>query len=492
MNGAPERLGSTLLGGETRAVRVAIVGGGLAGLAAAVALSDSRLQRESSSAQLAIEVFESRRMLGGRATSYRDPETGELVDNCQHVSLGCCTNFDDFCRRAGLADLFTRETSLYFIGPNRSTCTIRRSRGLPAPLHLAPSLLRLSYLNRRERIAVAAALRRLARTPSHDEASGLMFGQWLRQAGQSERAIELFWTPIVVSALSEEVNRTSNVVARKVFVDAFLRHARGYEMTVPNVPLRVLYDDHVVRWLAQRGVKLHLGAEVRAIEFSDETACSLALAGGDRRPFDLFCVAAPWYRIREIFDRSWENRLPFLKAVEHFEESPITSVHLWCDKKLLLPQRHVVLPGRFSQWIFSRKDEGSSFYYQVVISASREVASMTRREVIARVCRDLEDVLGEPVEANRSRSKVITEGRAVFSPSPVSERNRPSQRTPVPNLFLAGDWTATGWPATMEGAVRSGYLAAEAMLEKLGSPESILQADLPAAPLARWLFGLRS
>jgi uncharacterized protein with NAD-binding domain and iron-sulfur cluster len=160
-------------------------------------------------------------------------------------------------------------------------------------------------------------------------------------------------------------------------------------------------------------------------------------------------------------------------------------------QRLRLPSRQAVLPGRFSEWIFDRTSDGASPYYQVVISASREVASMRGHEVVARVCRDLEEAFGENIEENIARSKVITEQRAVFSPTPQAESLRPSQRTPVPNLFLAGDWTATGWPATMEGAVRSGYLAAEAILEKLGSAEIVLKPDLPVAPLARWLLGLR-
>jgi squalene-associated FAD-dependent desaturase len=471
-------------------LRVAIVGGGLAGLAAAVALADSRVQRESRASRLQIELFESRRMLGGRATSYRDPETGERIDNCQHVSLGCCTNFDDFCRRTGIDGLFDSETALHFIGPDLRISSLRRSPWLPAPLHLAPSFLRLSYLTWREKLAVATALRRLARSSS-DAASLLTMGQWLRQAGQSMRAIELFWSPVIVSALSEDVDRASYDASRKVFVDAFLRHASGYEMRVPNVALGALYDEHLVRWLERRHVKLHLETEVRAIEITNGKARSLVLSDGSRRAFDFCCVAAPWFRVSQLFDRSLSDRLPFLHATAHLKESPITSVHLWCKRRLALRCRHAVLPGRFSQWIFDRTNKESSPYYQVVISASREVAAVSRREVIASVTRDLSEVLREPIGNAVSRAKVITEHRAVFSPTAEAELHRPPQRTPLANLFLAGDWTATGWPATMEGAVRSGYLAAEALLESLGVKENILKADLPAARLARWLLGLR-
>jgi uncharacterized protein with NAD-binding domain and iron-sulfur cluster len=148
-----------------------------------------------------------------------------------------------------------------------------------------------------------------------------------------------------------------------------------------------------------------------------------------------------------------------------------------------------VLPGRFSQWVFDRS--GACPYYQVVISASREVASLPRGEVIALVRRDLEEISGQPLGEVVMRAKVITEHKAVFSPTVDSERWRPSQSTPVTNLFFAGDWTATGWPATMEGAIRSGYLAAEGILAQLGAKETILAPDLPAARLSRWLLGVR-
>jgi squalene-associated FAD-dependent desaturase len=489
MTGDRRRTESTLISGDVPPLRVAIVGGGLAGLATAAALADSELQRESNGARLAIEVFESRRMLGGRATSYRDPESGELFDNCQHVSLGCCTNFDDFCRRTGIDHLFTRESTLAFFGPNRRTHLVRRSRWLPAPLHLAPSLLRLSYLSWRERWATAMCLRELARCCSTETAERLTFGAWLRNRGQSERAIELFWSPVIVSALSEEVDRASLSACRKVFVDAFLRHARGYEMRIPRVPLRTLYEDHLSRWLQERFVGLHLGCDVRAVEGSPERASGIILAGGQRRPFDKICVAVPWGRACELFEPDLALRLSFVHDLARFEEVPITSVHVWCSLPIRLPARHAVLPGRFSQWVFDRS--GGSPYYQVVISASREAASLPRDEVIARVQHDLEEISGQPLGDVISRAKVITEHKAVFSPRVETEDRRPPQSTPVPNLFLAGDWTATGWPATMESAVRSGYLAAEAMLETLGSKKTILKPDLPAARLSRWLFKIR-
>jgi squalene-associated FAD-dependent desaturase len=479
----------SVVGDAHRPHRVAIVGGGLAGIAVAVALCESKIQQPPHR-RLQIELFESRRMLGGRATSYRDPHTGDLIDHCQHVSLGCCTNFDDLCRRTKIDHLFDRETSLNFAGPDGRLRIVARSRWLPAPLHLAPSLVRLRFLSWRDRLGIVRAMRRLASARDR-EGEKLSFQEWLQEHNQSPTAFALFWSPVIVSALSEDVERASLPACRKVFVDAFLRHARGFELRLPRVPLRSLYEDHLGAWLESRGVKLHLRAEVRSILLRGERACSLAMAEGDHREFDSICLAVPWYRVGELFDAEAATRLPFLAAAGRFQPAPITSVHLWCSEPISLPRRHLVLPGGFSQWVFDRTLIVGRPYYQIVISASRQVAVLSQEEVLSRVYRELEGICGRPIRELVVRSKVITEHRAVFSPVPDSDQLRPLQKTPISNLYVAGDWTATGWPATMEGAVRSGYLAAEALLGELGERETFLAADLRATPVTRWLFGIR-
>ena len=189
--------------------------------------------------------------------------------------------------------------------------------------------------------------------------------------------------------------------------------------------------------------------------------------------------------------------MPELKHVGEFQSAPISAVHLWFDRPITeLP--HAVLPGRLSQWVFnhgkqapagSDDAQGRGYYYQVVISASRELADQAREATIAKVREELAAAWPEAAQAKLIQSRLITQQHAVFSPLPGTERLRPNQRTGVPNLFLAGDWTATGWPATMEGAVRSGYLAAEAVLGSLGWPAEILVPDLPRPWLARRVIG---
>jgi squalene-associated FAD-dependent desaturase len=461
--------------------RIAIVGGGLAGLAAAVGLAGRGLS---------VELYEARRQLGGRATSFRDPESGALVDHCQHVSMGCCTNLADFCRRTGLTEFVKRYRALHFFGPDGRRRDVSAGRWLPAPLHLLPSLLRLDYLSMGERLKIVRGMRRLVRvTASRDSKS---IGQWLLDNGQSHRAIELFWTPVIVSALSETVDRASVSVARKVFVDGFMAGREAYELHIPQVPLGDFYGSRLEKWFKENGVAVRLGCPaiqvigdasgVREVEFND----------GRRAACDAMILAVPWRRIGELLGEPLRVALPELRGIDELESAPITAVHLWFDRPITdLP--HAVLPGRTSQWLFNRgtqaDSETSTHHYQVVISASRDLANQHREQTIAEVLKELASVWPDTNAAKLLQSKIVTEQHAVFSPLPGADRFRPAHQTSVPNLFLAGDWTATGWPATMEGAVRSGYLAAEAVLGLFGQSAKLLVPDLKASWLVRRLVG---
>jgi len=445
--------------------RVAVVGGGLAGLAAAVAAAEAGLD---------VELFEARRRLGGRAGSFRDPHCGELVDRCQHVAMGCCTNLADLCRRTGLADGFRRYRRLHFIGPGGSRHDLAGCRLLPAPLHLVPGLLRLGYLGLRDRLRILRTMTRLARLDPGGSTPDATIGPWLREQGESDRAIERFWSVVLVSALSERPERASLAAARKVFVDGFLSSRRAYELEVPQQPLEEIFDRRLGAWLTERNVVLHRGTRIKQIAGDRQRAEAVELADGSRRRFDGFVAAVPWRNVRALFAESMLEALPGLNAVDRIEPAPITAVHLWFDRPIT-PLPHAVLVGRLGQWVFPRTppagDPAASppgFYYQVVISASHGLKDRDREEVIGQVHDELGAIWPAAREAQLLRSRMVTHPEAVFSVTPGIDRLRPKQQTPIANLALAGDWTATGWPATMEGAVRSGYLAAEAIRKSLG------------------------
>ncbi len=474
---------------------VAILGGGLAGLSAAVALCQRGVR---------VELFEARQKLGGRAGSYVDRDSGELIDHCQHVAMGCCTSFLDFCRQTKIAELFTRQRRLHFFAPDGQRCDFEAAAPLPVPLHLAPALWAQKYLSPADRRAIAGAMLRLARLPPKDDSQSPTIGQWLQQQRQSPAAIEQFWQVVLVSALGESLERASLAAARKVFVDGFLAARSAYEVITPKVPLGELYDDRVAAWLRKRGVTIHVGCGVSQIagRSSFRSASGITLKDGSQRSFDCVIAALPWRRLPEVLSPELAAALPdLLNATDKIESSPITGIHLWFDRPIM-DLSHAVLVGRLTQWAFAKNCGlhvesairnpqsaiGSMHYYQVVISASRNLAGRNRDDVLAEVLGDLNAVFPPSRAAKLLRWQMVTDQEAVFSVRPGLSQIRPAQRTSVPNLFLAGDWTATLWPATMEGAVRSGYLAAEALLASLGRRQQIVTPDLPRGWLARFLI----
>jgi len=461
----------------------AIVGGGLAGLAAAFALREQGVP---------VELFEARRALGGRASSYREA-SGELVDHCQHVSMGCCTSLSDFCRRAGIEDEFRRYETLHFLGPDGKQYDLAAHKTLPAPLHLLPALMRLGYFSWRNRVQMASALLRLARVKLSSPAAEMRMADWLRAAGQSTQAIEQFWEVVLVSALGETLDRVTVAAARKVFVDGFMTTRAGYQVLVPQLPLGQLYGERLAARLREQGVVLHVNATVSQVLGDARRAIGIRLADGTERQFGSVVLATTWRRVSGLLPDSMDVVREQLAGAEQFESSPITGIHLWFDRPIMsLP--HVVLPGRKSHWLFHvgrsvvpQSDVGEAHYYQVVISASRHLIGQPREQLVSQIVEELQAALPDAQAARLLHSRVVTEKHAVFSPLPGSESARPAQLTAIPGLFLAGDWTATGWPATMEGAVRSGYLAAQAVLAEHGQQVSLLPADPQPNFLARWV-----
>jgi squalene-associated FAD-dependent desaturase len=463
--------------------RIGIVGGGLAGLAAATVLAEE---------DMTIDLFEARRQLGGRAGSFQLEDQPQAIDHCQHVAMACCTNFLNFCQRSGVTDYFRRESRLHFFGPDQQRIDLNPPRWLPAPLHLAPFLLRLRYLNWKERLGVASALWRLARHHSEENESSPNIGQWLSAAGQSERAQERFWSVVLVSALGESLDRASITAARKVFVDGFMAHRTAYQVDVPTISLGELYDGHVARHLAGRQVALHRETAVRQIHVKPN-GLTLELANGSQRCYDFLILATSWRRVESLLADEIRAQLPQVRGWSELPSSPITSVHLWFDRPLT-SLTHAILVGHLGQWVFNhgRKTSESGntegHYYQVVISASRDLTLTTREDVVDKVVSELKALWPAAEQASLLKSQIVTQRDAVFSYTPGLDRQRPSQTTKVPHLLLAGDWTQTGWPATMEGAVRSGYLAAEALLKQMGQPRSLLVPGLKPSWLARLLW----
>jgi zeta-carotene desaturase len=436
---------------------VAVLGGGLAGLAAATALGSSGFQ---------VDLYEARAFLGGRATSWpvagpAGGEETEMVDNCQHVLVRCCVNLLDLYRRLGVENKIRFHREFRFIEPGGRTSVLKRGV-LPAPAHFAGSFLGLKYLGIADKIAIARAMYAIPRERSRADLDRISMLDWLREKRQTPRAIERYWRQVLVSAINEELDRMAAAHGFQVFWLGMIARADSYEMGLPDVPLRELYDERALGG----GVRLRCRAAVTAIETEGECVTAIQ-AGGERVQADYYVSCLPFERLMPL--------LPGLPVEwSAFGHSPITGIHLWFDRPVSdVP--HATLLDRTIQWFFN-KSEGR--YVQLVVSASRSLTGMPRNEIIALAVRELAEFFPAVAGARLEKAHVIKEVRATFSARPGLERLRPASATHLKNFFLAGDWTRSGWPATMEGAVRSGYLAAEAVTRACGAPRRFVLPDV--------------
>jgi hydroxysqualene dehydroxylase len=452
--------------------KVIVVGGGLAGMAATVALE---------SAGCEVTLLEARKTLGGRAGSFEDPQTGEILDNCQHVLLGCCVNLIDFYQRIGASNRIHWENTIHFFDSRGNEYRLWVADGFPAPFHLALAGMTFGALTLRERIALSRAMLAMLRLGPAGRAklADISFGQWLADHHQPKELVDKFYDLVLISALNENCRDASAAYAIQVFQEGMLFHQSAYRMGTPACALAQLYES-----LPCRDVRL--GSRVNAIRFDGTRA--IGIESGDQfLPADAIILAVNYPVLEKWIPENLSQNDERFSGLGRLQSVPILGAHLWFDRPVM-PTPHAALIGGPLQWLF-RKPGGDGSALHGVISAARDWLQRDKDECLNLFTAQIRQTFPAAQDAKLIRGSIIIEKRANYYPLPRVDHFRPAQSPPVggiQSLFLAGDFTQTGWPATMEGAVRSGYLAAEAVLNhstKFLVPD--LTPQWPAKLLAR-------
>ncbi len=438
---------------------VVVVGGGLAGLTAAAALASRGVR---------VRVFEARPVLGGRASSFTDPVTGERVDNGQHLMLGCYSETFAFLERIGARSSVRVETTLEVGMVDRAgRSSVLRCPALPSPLHLLAGLARwdaVGWADRLSALAVARPLRQAQRFLRTGEGSlpaspGETVSAWLERHRQSARLREMLWEPLALAALNQDAREAAAPVFVRVLAQMFGPDPRDSAIAVPLLPLTELYAEPAQRYIEARGGHVSTSAPAR-VRISGGRVEAVE-AGGERWTPAAVVVAVPWFALDDTLVGETGPVSSVLAAARAMRPSPIVTANLWFDRPVM-EVASVGLPGRAFQWVFDKRqvfgDHAS--HLSCVSSGAAALVTRSNEELAAQARDELAAALPAVAGAKVLRAVVVRERRATFSLAP-GEPARPSTRTEIPGLLLAGDWTGTGLPATIEGAVLSGHRAAE-------------------------------
>ena len=421
------------------------------------------------SAGYRVTLVERRPYLGGRAYSYADRETGVQVDNGQHVFMGCCAAYIDFLRDVGTLDRTARQDRLRVeVRSPSGKMGVLAAAPLPPPLHLLPSFLAYPHLGLRDKLRAAPALLRIRmeRNPDRDELRDMSFRDWLRRNGQSDRAIANFWDLIVIPTLNDPSHEVSASMAFMVFQVALLRDAHGADIGFPRSGLSDVMGDTVERRLRALGVDLILGRTVERLVQDGVALAGVALAGGDMLTADWYVAALPPQAFVDVLPDDLREASPLSAAASH-TFAPIVNLHVWYDRAVADFEWTAFVDSPL-QFVFNKTRiaglPGPGDYLVVSLSGAWEWWPLSKEELRARFAPELARALPLARDAAIERFAIVKEQRATFRSPPGGPANRLPAITPLRNLVLAGDWTDTGWPATMESAVRSGNAAADAVM----------------------------
>jgi zeta-carotene desaturase len=442
---------------------VIVVGGGFAGLSAASALAAQGAR---------VLVADARPQLGGRATAFRDRHTGELVDNGQHVLFGCYRETLEFLRLVGAADRVKAQPTLQLICYDaQGERSVLRCPPLPAPLHLLAGVLRWRPIPWRDRLnalrlggAIQTARRQLKASRRVSVEPGLTVQQWLDRHGQGKTLQEWLWHPLAVAALNQLPGDAAADAFVRVLADMFAPDPSAAAVVLPVRPLHEMYAEPARDFIVSRGGDVRASALAR-VQVADGRVAAVEVRG-ERMTAGAVIAAVPWFGLRSLFGASPPPELQsIVTAAAQMTAMPIVTVNLWYDRPVM-QETFAGLPGRTMQWVFDKRLAfgGSASHLSLVSSGATEIVAKTNEELSALAAREVESSLPGARGLWPVRATVVREKQATFSLAP-GQPPRPGPVTPVANLFLAGDWTDTGLPATIEGAVVSGNRAVAALTQ---------------------------
>ncbi|WP_407288547.1 hydroxysqualene dehydroxylase HpnE [Streptomyces sp. BP-8] len=465
----------------SHATAAVVIGGGLAGTTAALALADAGLR---------VTLVEGRPRLGGLVFSFRrDGAAGELsVDNGQHVYLRCCTAYSGLLERIGATRLVPLQDRMDVpvLDADRMRLGRLRRTALPVPLHLAKSLASYPHLSPVERAGVVRATLALkALDPADPALDGLDFGSWLRRYGQSPRAVEALWDLVGIATLNARAADASMGLAAKVFKTGLLSAPGAADIGWSRVPLGDVHDGLARTALEKAGVRIALRTRAGALTRTDDgwrISVDNGPHGSEQLTAGTVVLAVPQ---RETHALLPDGALAGRDRLLDIGTAPILNLHVVYDRKVLRRPFFAAV-GSPVQWVFDRTEasglpgqpDGAGCQYLALSqSAAQEEIDQPVAKLRARYLPELERLLPAARGARIRDFFVTRERTATFAPAPGVGRLRPAARTQAPGLFLAGAWTATGWPATMESAVRSGTAAAREALTELGFPQGQLPQE---------------
>ena len=431
-----------------------VVGGGFAGLSAAALLAERGVR---------VLVLDARPRLGGRATAFEDRDTGELVDSGQHAMFGCYRETLSFLKRVGADGNVQIQPTLQipFIGRDGRRTELRCPTWLPAPVHLLGGVLGWRGLPIGDRLA-ALRLAPALLSASTASASAETVLDWLRAHGQTTGIITALWEPLAVAALNQPIDQAAAGPFVRVLREMFSTDKKAASLVLPTRPLHEMYAEPARTFIERHGGEVRTGALARVI--ADDTGITAVEVRGERIPTTHVISAVPWHGLRTLFTSAPPALAGTIADAATMASMPIVTVNLWYDR-VVMQDAFVGLTGRTIQWIFDKRrvfGEAAS-HLSLVVSAAEAITPMTRDELVDIAVREVADALPDARGATLVRATVVREKQATFSLTP-GQPQRPRPETAVPGFVLAGDWTATDLPGTIESAVLSGHRAASAIL----------------------------